>query len=609
MNQDINSWCPPSVHYLKENKRSALPQRLLFLDTETEANGSVLLGGDLHKFRIGWTWYLRKGRNGHNPEGGTWEFHTDAQKALEYIESKCLKSSPLYIIASNVVFDLGASGFFHYFTRQGWELDFYYSRGLSFILVIHKGALRIKALSIQNFLPLGIKAIGKMIGLPKLDVDFKTTSDEDLKVYCRRDTEILGKGFLYYLSFLQENDCGGFSPTISGQSIRVFRHRFMSERVLIYHQKEVNDMERSAYFGGRTEAFHIGELPREQYLQYDVNSLYPYVMKAQEYPLELLQWRKDLSLIQLSDLLEKYCIVGEVKLQTDVPAYAVKIGGRTTFPIGRFNAVLCSGSLRYALKMGHIRSVGYCLVYRKGTLFPDYVDHFMALRTRYRVAGNELMEKVCKLFANSLYGKFGELRDVLVQDEYTPTDDFIRQVYYNADREVPGIEETLFHRYRRIEGKREGPNSAPAIAAHVTDYGRLALWRLMCAVGREHVLYVDTDSIIIPGKEKARVPHGLIGSHLGGLKVEMESDLLAIYGLKDYVFGDKIVRKGVKEKAVEGVGGVFTQTQFPTLSGLLRLGCDEGVPITEVEKTLSRRYTKGVVTNSGRVIPMERKEF
>ena len=618
-------------HYIRENKAAALPRRLLFLDTETEGSYSDVLGAELHKFKVGWTWYLTKGKKGYDPDGGKWVYHTEAKSLLDYIASRCVKGSPLYIVASNVVFDLGATGFFHYFTEEGWELDFYHSKGMSFILVIHqdrkitqeseeidnphrqvlsrKHLVKIKALSIQNFLPMSIEKIGETIGLPKLDVDFGEVSDEELKTYCRRDTEILGKGFLYYLSFLTDNDCGGFSPTLSGQSMRCYRHKSMAHRILVYHDEEVIDMEREAYFGGRCEAFRIGDQGPGDFVQLDVNSMYPYVMMNHHYPCGFRQWRFSPSPEELTELLESYCVIADVSLQTDCPAYPKTINGKTCFPVGRFNTMLCSDSLSFAIENGDIHSVRYVLVYERAPLFVRYVEAFMGLRRKYQEEENELMEKVCKLFSNSLYGKFGEQRDVVIRDEFTEENDFWRVPYWNADRRKSGVEETFFHRYRQIEGKVEAPNSVPAIAAHVTDYARNYLLELMYIVGLEDVYYVDTDSMITTRERMGQLPGELLGMDYGQMKIEEEGERLVIHGCKDYRLGGKSKQKGIRGNAVASTGGVFTQEQFPTLAGLLRKGVDDGVPIMSVTKVVGWDYDKGTPDALGRVHPLVRKEF
>jgi hypothetical protein len=171
----------------------------------------------------------------------------------------------------------------------------------------------------------------------------------------------------------------------------------------------------------------------------------------------------------------------------------------------------------------------------------------------------------------------------------------------------------------------EGPGSAPAIAAHVTDYARMLLYRFMCLVGRSRVLYVDTDSLIIRAEDLPQLSEVIDDKALGKLKVEGRATTLEIRGPKDYTFGESLRRKGIRANAirvcrccntptVEGAArcrgcgdhlGVtaFRQALFPGFYTLLRRGLLGGFPVGTITKSLTATYTKGVVSASGTVTP------
>jgi len=592
------------THYLRRNKSVGLPKRLIFLDTETEGKYEMEFDAEVHRFQMGWTWFVYGQGGVYAMEKSDWVFHDDAGSMLRYIESKAVKSTPLFVFGSNVLFDIGASGLIPWFTDREWERDFYYSQGLSFMLVIHKGERRIKFLSMQNFLPGSIEEVGKMIGLPKIEVDFDEVGGADLSLHCLRDTEILGRGIFEYLEFVRRFDLGQFRLSVSGQAMAAYRHRFMDQKILIYHEPVVNEFERSGYFGGRVEAFQIGGCKGGPFIQLDVNGMYPFVMKMHVYPRQLYQCRENVSTCVMGELLDHYSVIARCRIRTDEPVYPVKIDGLTCFPVGEFITTLCTGSLEYALHHGHLISVERATLYHRADLFSEYVDFFWRLRRNFQMEENAVMEYVSKLFMNSLYGKFGEQRDSLVDYGWVDENDAWRQEYYNEVTEKWGIEEVLFHRWVLYEGKEEGPQSMPAIAAHVTDYARMYLWKLMKLAGKEGVLYADTDSFILP-RSAYRYGEQLLylGSDLGQLKVEAELEGLVIHGCKDYEAEGKVVRKGIRRDAKYLGSGVFFQEQFPTILGLMRLGCWTGLPVKRVKKQLYRQYKKGIVQADGRVTP------
>ena len=60
--------------------------------------------------------------------------------------------------------------------------------------------------------------MGRVLGYPKLKVNFNNVSDKDLMIYCKRDTEIIYKTMLNLFEFIKKHDLGAFgytAPSIS----------------------------------------------------------------------------------------------------------------------------------------------------------------------------------------------------------------------------------------------------------------------------------------------------------------------------------------------------------------------------------------------------------
>ncbi|GAI61331.1 unnamed protein product, partial [marine sediment metagenome] len=78
---------------------------------------------------------------------------------------------------------------------------------------------------------------------------------------------------------------------------------------------------------------------------------------------------------------------------------------------------------------------------------------------------------------------------------------------------------------------------------------------------------------------------------------------LIIHGLKDYERDSKTVIKGIRKNAVKISEGVYQQEQWSSFKGLLHSGDINNYTVKTVTKHLSRKYTKGIVTDSGVVKP------
>lgn len=592
-------------HVLRGNKTTGFPQRLMFLDTETKSTFRPEFKCDVHEFVLGWCWSMRKKKSGYDPESGKWEYFEDSQALLQHIDESLVKSQPTYLFASNPVYDIGATGFIPYFTERGFEKIFYYSGGMTFMLFLRLEKKVIKVLGMQNFLPTSIAQVGELLGIPKGEVDFETVPMEELKAYCRTDTEILGRGIISYFDFCGKNNLGGFAPSISGQSMRAYRHKFMDHKITIYHGKEIQTIERAAYHGGRCEASRIGKLPEDDYVVLDVNSMYPFVMREHYYPTGLLQARQRVAVSDMESLLEDFCLVAECKIQTSTPMYPVGINGRLCFPTGEFWATLTTPSIEEAISRGHLVKTERVLVYSRAKLFTRYAEFFYTLRQVCQRDGNEVFDYVCKRFLNSLYGKWGEKRDIEIESGHTESDDFYRTQYYNEVTGKSGYEETMFHTYRVVEGWKEAPNSCPSISAHCTDYARCYLFSLMSQIDLHNVIYCDTDSLVVRKEDMKRFFDSQVGKGLGQLKIEQEFTDGEIFGPKDYRFGDKCRQKGIRRNAQELAPGVFRQDQFPSMIGLMAMRVQGGVPVKQVVKHLRREYKKGNVDTDGVVTPFK----
>ncbi len=636
---------PASIYYIRPNATSQLPANLLFLDCETrgEVHGDV----ELHSMYLAVTWRMRLRPDG-SVQREDWRDWSDRRTLCEYVAREARQKAPLYCIGSNITFDLFATGLIEYLEAERWTCDTLYDKGLVTILICAApDGRRIKFLAAQNWLQGSVREWGELLGLEKGEVTF-TEDHETIAAYCRRDVEITGRAVLGYMGFVREHDMGGFALTAAGQAFRCFRHRFMKHRsILHYDQAAYNRFTRAAYTGGRVECGHIGKL-RGEFVKLDINSMYPHVMRNNVYPAKIKQWIRDPSIEAAAAKCAKYCSVAEVELYTDEPAYAVRSTERLLFPVGTFTTYLCTESMRYALAQGHVVKVRQLMTFEPLEMFADYVDYFYPLKARYKADGNGVYEKTTKLMLNGLYGKFGEQRSREISRRHTP-DALVTRVPGVYEREaleeehpkfdwryepltgaeptyVPGVRWSLLHTTVEEVSVDEGAGSAPMIAAHVTDYARMLLYRYMRLVGLDRVLYCDTDSLIIHAEDVGKLEGVIDATALGALKIEGEATEIDIRGAKDYSFGDDLRRKGIRANAervcrrctcrvrdgqrrCSACGerirvAAFRQAAFPGFYSLLRRGHLGSFPVGTVTKSLTTHYSKGRVNDAGDVSPL-----
>lgn len=596
------------AHVLRDNKGSLFPSQMIFFDVESD-NKKVSDNEEEATLKFGYALYQEIERKGKTYVREEIKYFDVPADFFEWLYYKLRPRRVLYLVSSNIWFDLRVSGLLRLLLLSGFRCVNYFIKGLSQQFTFRSGEKKIICLNFQNFYRLSVKDIGSIIGRQKKEVDFKSSSRQDLKSYCREDVMIIKDAFVKWREFCEANDLGTFGKTLPSQAFNCYRHRFMRGKVYIHNLDSASELERCAYFGGRTECFYIGKKQDETLYYLDVNSFYPYVMRRFQYPKKLTYYSGTCSLTKLDRFLEDGCTIAEVNLTTDEPVYPVKFNYKTVFPVGTFDTFLCTEGLRRASKEGKLNRVWRVAHYESDYIFKDYVNYFWGLRSKYRDSKSEGWEYICKMFLNSLYGKFGQRNDEVLWERACDPEEFYREVIFHIDLGYTSVITRFGGIEREVKlSTSEALNSFVGIASHVTEYARLILWDYIKKAGRDNVFYCDTDSLIVNEKGKKKLSKLISVDKLGGFKLKDTTDFLHIRGAKDYIFGSESKTKGIRRDAQKIDEDTFRQVQFPGFLGEVRTGLRPTYRIIHVTKKLTRRYDKGEVLPTGKVVPFELKD-
>lgn len=584
-------------HILKPNMKSEYPRNILFFDTETtekpEDEETELV------LKLGSACFWRR-EHSHNKERKIWRDFTTPEQFWSFVDECVDQKQKIYLVAHNVSFDFRVLKGFDYMRNNGFITRKLIYNGTSNIWEFRKGTITISVLDNMNFFKSSLKILGDSIGVPKLEMP----TDDDVKLleYCRNDVQVMIRAWEILFTFLKENDLGNFSKTIASQALSSYRHRFMKTPIYIHTWEHAIKLERESYHGGRTECFFIGQGTHPPYYLLDVNSMYPSVMRELEYPTKIIGSAVGCSISEMQALLQEFCVTARVVLDTREPVFCTKKNNRLIFPVGRFETVLTTRELIYALENSYIAEIQDYCTYEKGILFKNYVDFFYNKRLEYKKTNNEAFNYICKLFLNSLYGKFGQRNEFYetIQEDANAEDGIFE--YYDINQERYVKERRINGKIERSTGLKEGYDSFVAIAAHITADARMKLWQYFKLAGTENVFYCDTDSMIVNTQGYTN-SQAFIKKDLGALSLKESSDKMIIKGAKDYEFGDEVVIKGIRKDAVQLGEGEYQQVRFEGLAGAIRNQRTTKMYISKTTKKLKRVYLKGKVSSSGKVIP------
>ena len=587
-------------HLLRKNESDSIPSHLLFLDTESfiiaKEKGFVL------PFRLGWTCYVIC-EDVNEEKEGEWKCWRSKKKMIDYIFSKCYEKTCLYVFAHNIFHDLRAIDFFRYAKKERWNIEMFIDSGKTSFLKVRKEKKSIAFLSTTNFFPYSLMLLGENIGINKGEVNFKTVKYCELKRYCKQDTLIIKKVMIDFFRYIKLNNLGRFCITAPAQAMYCYRYRFMTQKIFPPNDENIIELERQSYHGGRTECFFIGELLTDQVFVYDVNSMYPYVMKNNYFPTYSKYVYKKMKISKMRKIIKYFCVIAKVKISTNIPIYGVEYNNRLIFPVGVFCTVLTTPEIQYALKHNHIRKIYDVVLYTKGKIFSQYVDFFYKEKVQYKEGKNKPYETLSKLFLNSLYGKFGQRGQKQSVDINYESDVESREKIIDLETGKISWKTELINTNIIDQEDRNPVHTFVGIASHVTAYARIYLYELILRAGRKNVYYCDTDSIFVNLKCRGRLKKYIDETKLGKLKLEKKPHNLRIYGLKDYKIDGKAVLKGIRGDAKLLPDGRYKQKQFESLKVAISKKHLDKPHVNYVIKKLSREYKKGIVKSSGRVVP------
>ena len=590
------------AHVLKAEKTLAIPRHVIFFDCETYMT-KLPDGSVSHSLKLGWACYTRKAEHDRPPYQEWLEF-TTSEGFFEFVLSKSMAKNKLWVVAHNLSFDFTIVNGFKYLRDTDFTCQFFYSSGATTLIKVKKKRHSIIFVDSLNWFKESLETIGKRVGVPKMSIDFDTCDMKTLSTYCKRDVEILVRVFEHLTRFLTSNRISRLCYTIGSTSMAAYLFRHYSEKIYIHNNKEAITLERASYKGGRTECFFIGELTYGPYFVVDVNSLYPFVMKTNLFPVKYKKIIHNPSLKTLASTLKIHAVVARVLLDTQSPRYALR-AKRTLFPVGTFTTTLTTPDLIEAIINRDIKEVYTMVVYEQAKIFTGFVDRFYKIRKEFARADNQLFEHFCKILLNSLYGKFGQKAEEWTKVGLCP----------NEPDRIEDIIDATTHRRKRLRyllgeiheltSHGEAMHSFPAIASHVTAYARAYLWELIMKCGRKNCYYCDTDSLFVNQKGLDNLTEYLDNDILGMLKIEYQTDTITIHGLKDYVTDKKKVVKGIRKSATVVSDTDYIMEIWPTLKGLLRVSAGHTYITKRQLKHLSREYTKGIISPSGYTLPFD----
>ena len=287
--------------------------------------------------------------------------------------------------------------------------------------------------------------------------------------------------------------------TLSSLALSIFRMKYYDDSNWPIHIPNRNEdlFIRRAYYGGHTDTY----IPYgEDLYYYDVNSLYPFVMKEFAMPGGKPVWHNNLvnkDLDSLFGFIEAYVECPETIKRPFLP-YRDE-NNTLIFPTGKFIGVFYSEELKYARDLGYtVFPLSGYLFEKMDSPFKDFVSKLFESRLEARNAGNDALAFVYKILMNSLYGRLGinpkstatEISDEKRYKALLRNSEFIFGDMLSENNYV-----VSYHTNKTGSDYWNPPkNSAVQLAAAITASARIHMYPY---ISREDSYYTDTDSVVL----------------------------------------------------------------------------------------------------------------
>lgn len=415
---------------------------------------------------------------------------------------------------------------------------------------------------------------------------FKTKYPELFWSYLKAD--VMGLSEVVYAFwdqiFTLFGNVGHLPMTLPALVLRIFTKQLEAD-IYTPVRDNLKQLERAGYNGGLTLCMRTGVF--DSVNVYDVNSMYPNVMRNDIYPISYVgYWSNEFE----TDRLGMWRATFKQHRQ-DVPPLLFDDKQGATYS---GSGVYTTNELNYLTRIGGEFTITQGYVYLKtAPLFETFIGNVYELRKTAIERGDSALAFILKIMMNSLYGKFAqrETGDKII----------LANVALMRDMLENGTPYKVMGNWLIVAETREVKHAFVAIAAMITANARIDLHTRMCEVidaGNE-VYYCDTDSIHTNGSYN-------VSNELGGIKLE-NSGKAAYAGRKLYAFdGGKVKAKGIGRNVTRGTLSfktiadiatnkeskeAITFTRFPSVKGVLSEKEKAGV-VTEMTRNI--RNTGGI---------------
>jgi hypothetical protein len=505
------------VHNLGPNSKVDSPHEVMVVDCET----LVVPGTDpvvqcLNLWSAAIT--RRHGKNPGRPRTEQMRGRT-AKQLADWIETSVRGTPTMWLYFHNASFDLAVTRLPVLLMNRGWHLGAHALATDSPWAFMSQGRKSLRICDSFSILPKGIPELGELIQLPKLELPDQDAPDAQWWARCERDVQITMAALVQAMDWWDEHELGHWSSTGPQTGWNMMRHLCVKQpggppitqrgprqgswtqrgdgHVVVHPDAEARAWERAGLYQGRREAWRVGRLPVGNYAEIDFATAHLSVASDLKLPCRrgLAFERLDVDTPLLQH--ENVAVAADAVIATDTPRYPLRTKAGICYPVGVFQTRLMGPELVEARSRGELVAIGRGWYYRT-----SYHMQPWALYCRDVLDSDEGgvpagARVMVKAFTTRVFGKWATRTSRLRYEGVSPTQGWSAVHATDSVTHDPVAVLHIAGVMQEWIRDTEGDDSFPAVLGWVQSYTRVALGRVIDAVGQDAMVSASTDSVIV----------------------------------------------------------------------------------------------------------------
>lgn len=635
-------------HYLRSGRVQRSITRLITLDTETTWTDHH--GFQDHELRV-WVARLDVRKREHYPvSSAEYAYGTDRASIADQVEAWTRTAATTWLYAHNLSFDATVTDLPQELTRRGWTMTASNIIDSPVWFRFAKGSRRLVLADSFGIWPTSLAQIATDMGEQKAVLPDNT--DTDLAGWwqrCEVDVTILANALLRALNWWDEQQLGRWSITGAGSGWSAFKTNFLTHRILIDIDPDAMDREKRSVYGGRREAFRLGEFTSGEFVDLDFRAAYPSIVASHDIPVRRLARFDHMSVEAHQHRRITRGVIAECDVITAHPVVPVRYGESIFYPTGHFRTHLASPEIDLVESTGGHVSIRAGHSYELAPAMAAWGQWVRALSVDHEGQVDPVVRRMAKHWSRAVIGRwtmqlsrrvplpgFPVNGQAVTRSEwldYAPEDTFVRDgISFTRPGAVPtkrtkGYSILWGDEYFALKQDLWPDNGFPAIWAWVESWCRVRLWEAMAARPAGSVWQCDTDGFLLgrvgrhhrgprlPDRdtEVENRPTHHLGLHsegpasVAGLELVEKGRYSSarILGPQHTVLGDQRRFPGVPRDAVETAPNTFQAQTWPGFLAQLETAPPGVFRRGSVTLKIGAGMNPRWVLSSGRTLPVE----